>query len=354
MTQVRALSAADSAALDGLRGVAALIVVASHASLLNMHWLPGLSLAGTGKYGVYLFFVISAFLLTLQWLQAPPQRANAGVSLARYMLRRAARIYPLYAAVLIVGWALAPGGLGVPMDGAAVWTHLSLREGREIYWSVPVEFKYYLVIPLLAWGLSAPLAPAWKALALALLLALVMWLFPAAESSLNSIALVDYLPIFLCGSAAAWVVHNGWAAPLQSGSRVGRLVDVVALLLLALTVPSVLQGLGMNVGADALHREFLGWGLLWSLLLLALLRGWLPTWSATLQWVGLRACGRWCFGIYLLHMPALYLVKRLPLPEFGRGAIALGIALVIAALAHALVERPAMRWAAGVTRRPAA
>ena len=57
-----------SPALDGLRGVAALMVVASHAGNMNLHLLPGFSWAGAGKNGVFLFFVISAYLLTAQWL----------------------------------------------------------------------------------------------------------------------------------------------------------------------------------------------------------------------------------------------------------------------------------------------
>ena len=346
----RGLGVQDSAAIDGLRGFAALIVVASHASNLGMHWVPGVSLSGIGKYGVYLFFVISAFLLTLQWLQLPPGRSGTAAALGRYMLRRAARIYPLYAVVLLVGWALAPRGLGVPMDGAAVWRHLSLQEGRDIYWSVPVEFKFYLLIPLLAWGLTAPLASGWKGLGLVALVGISMGVFPASASVLNSITLADYLPIFLCGSAAAWAVHQGWVSARAEANW--RAADIAALLLLALTVPSALQALGVSAPADLLHREFLGWGLFWSLWLLAMLRGWLPTWAALLRLAPLRACGHWCFGIYLLHMPALFLAKRLPFPEAALGVAALLIALAVAALAHALIERPAMRWAARITRRP--
>jgi|CXWL01.1.fsa_nt_gi peptidoglycan/LPS O-acetylase OafA/YrhL len=346
----RALSPADSAAIDGLRGLAALFVVASHASLLGLHWLPGLSLAGIGKYGVYLFFVISAFLLTLQWLQAPPGRGDTGRALARYLVRRVLRIFPLYVAVLLLGWALAPRGLGVPLDGAAVWQHLTLREGRDIYWSVPVEFKYYLAIPLLAWGLAAPLAPAWKALALAAMGGLALQLFPPAQAALNSIALSDYLVLFLCGSAAAWVFHGGTVAAAPPGARAWHVADLAVLLLLALTVPAVLRVLGLNAGAEVLHREFAAWGLFWSLLLLAMLRGYLPGWAAMLRLTGMRACGRWCFGIYLLHMPALYLARRLPVPEIGQGWLGLALAVAVAALAFALIERPAMRWAGRITR----
>ncbi len=353
MDRGAALSAADSAAIDGLRGLAALIVVASHASGMGLHWLPGLSLAGIGKCGVYLFFVVSAFLLTLQWLQAPKRAGGAGAGLWRYMVRRVMRIYPLYVVVLLLGWWL-PRGLGVPMDGAAVWMHLTLREGRDIYWSVPVEFKFYLVIPLLAWGLSLHLSPVWKGLALAALVVLALLVFPPGRSALNSIVLGDYLPIFLCGSAAAWMLRAGTMPQQPRSARVLHLADWVVLLLLAATVPAALRWMGADGAPDLLHRQFLAWGSFWALLLLAVVRGWLPGWAATLRLPMLRACGRWCFGIYLLHMPALYLAKRLPVPEFSRGWVGLAIALVAAALAHALIERPAMRWASSLTRSSAA
>ena len=345
-----ALSAADSAAVDGMRGLAALIVVASHASNLGLHLVPGLSLAGTGKYGVYLFFVISAFLLTLQWLQAPPGGPGTGAALGRYMVRRVLRIYPLYVAVLLLGWLL-PRGLGVPMDGLAVWMHLTLREGRDLYWSVPVEFKYYLVIPLVGWMLSMRWPATVKLLAVLLLIAVGMLLNPPARAALNSIALGDYLPIFLCGSALAWAWTAG-AVGVPGARRAGRFVpDLVLVVLLAATVPAVLQALGWQAAPDLLHRQFLAWGLLWSTVLLMVLRGRLPAWTAALRWRAMQACGRWCFGIYLLHMPALYLAKRLPLPEFSRAWVGLATALAVAAFAHALIERPAMRWATKITQK---
>lgn len=351
MTATRlALSVADSAAIDGLRGMAALIVVASHASNLGLHVVPGLSLAGTGKYGVYLFFVISAFLLTLQWLQAPPGGPGTGAALGRYMVRRVLRIYPLYAAVLLLGWLL-PRGLGVPMDGLGVWMHLTLQEGRDLYWSVPVEFKYYLVIPLVAWMLSTPWPAPWKVLLVALLIAVAMLANPPAQAALNSIALGDYLSLFLCGSALAWAWMAGGVG-VSSARGPGRFVcDLPLLGLLAATVPAVLQACGWQVSADILHRQFLAWGVFWSLVLILVLRGWLPAWAAMLRWRALQACGRWCFGIYLLHMPALYLAKLSPVPAVLKPALGLAVALAVAALAHRVLERPAMRLAYRLTRQ---
>ena len=56
------------AGLDGLRGVAVLIVILSHMSIRDMYLAPGLDFSGIGKSGVYLFFVLSAMLLASQML----------------------------------------------------------------------------------------------------------------------------------------------------------------------------------------------------------------------------------------------------------------------------------------------
>ena len=55
-------------ALDGLRGLAVLMVFLSHTSLSGHRALPFVNFAGTGKMGVFLFFILSSFLLTYPFL----------------------------------------------------------------------------------------------------------------------------------------------------------------------------------------------------------------------------------------------------------------------------------------------
>lgn len=86
-----------------------------------------------------------------------------------------------------------------------------------------------------------------------------------------------------------------------------------------------------------------GLGPLWGAVLLGLQAGALPLSCRILQTRGLRLCGRWCFGLYMLHMPASYLCKRLPLPASLRGWLGLALAIAIAGVAYRLVERPLMR-----------
>ncbi len=352
-----ALSHADSEALDGLRGLAALIVVFSHAGGMGLALVPGLSFAGAGKYGVYLFFVLSAFLLTLQWLEAAPVQRRDPRHWGAYALRRVLRIYPLYTLVLLAAWLLPPRGLGVPITDADLLPHLALQAGHDIYWSIPVEFAYYLVIPPLAL-LLVSLPAAWALGALAGLTALALWRWPGSQAPLNSITLGYYLPIFLAGSGVAWWhCHQRARRPdaadavATTGPRRASPWDALALVALLATVPAVIGWWRPQTELDVLHRVYLGWGVALGLLLWALLRGHLPLWRRALRSRLLRACGHWCFGIYLLHLPGLALAKRLlPGQPLLAGWLGLVLALLLAAAAHRVVERPFMRLGRSLRR----
>jgi peptidoglycan/LPS O-acetylase OafA/YrhL len=83
-------------ALDGLRGVAVLIVLLAHGSEYNL--LPETFLSYGGWLGVIVFFVLSGFLITHLLLK---ERSTSGrISLVNFYARRALRIWPLYFIVL--------------------------------------------------------------------------------------------------------------------------------------------------------------------------------------------------------------------------------------------------------------
>ncbi len=74
------------AALDGLRGFAALCVLAEHVGILA---------GGIGVLGVHLFFALSGFLLAIPFTRQP-ERAFSLEYMRAYMLRRLKRIIPMY------------------------------------------------------------------------------------------------------------------------------------------------------------------------------------------------------------------------------------------------------------------
>src|SRR3954447_19044384 len=117
-------------ALDGLRGVAVLLVLLDHASDAELRLFPAANMNRAGKYGVYLFFVLSAFLLTHLLLLKPPEELARARTWLNYALRRFLRIFPLYALVLVVMMLLHK------FKWHDVVTHLAVLDGKRQFWTI--------------------------------------------------------------------------------------------------------------------------------------------------------------------------------------------------------------------------
>jgi len=85
--------------LDGLRGVAALIVLLSHVSNKTGLW-GGIFGRGGGQIGVMLFFVLSGYLMGMLYLDRPFRR----IEVQRYVVHRGARIVPLYYLIVLLSF----------------------------------------------------------------------------------------------------------------------------------------------------------------------------------------------------------------------------------------------------------
>jgi len=119
-------------ALDGIRGIAVLLVVAAHTD--------GLRMKGHGAVGVWLFFVLSAFLLTLPYAVDPGRISRAG-EIRRYFARRTRRILPAYYVAIVVTALLTKADLNF------LWLHVSFQRAAGIFWTIPQELLFYLLLP---------------------------------------------------------------------------------------------------------------------------------------------------------------------------------------------------------------
>lgn len=175
--------------LDGLRGIAVLIVLASHARI------AGFALQG-GLAGVTLFFVLSGYLITS--LLVAERDGTGRVNLRAFYIRRGLRLLPaLFAllAVVSVGYAFDawPSPPGPVVDNLLVsvvavagyvgnWAILGFNPGVLGHtWSLGVEEQFYFVWPLMLLAglrLFGPRGVAVVALALAVLV--TPWRFVVA------------------------------------------------------------------------------------------------------------------------------------------------------------------------------
>lgn len=151
-------------ALDGVRGMAALMVMGYHFFLINSSVLPEGTIyqslsrfAAHGATGVDLFFVLSGFLIT-RILLATRERHDY---LPSFYIRRSLRIFPLYYLYLGIHYCLMPYLNNGPIVSFAkqwpYWCYLQnipvahsglAAEGPGHFWSLAVEEHFYLLWPL--------------------------------------------------------------------------------------------------------------------------------------------------------------------------------------------------------------
>lgn len=183
--------------IDALRGAAAIGVVLYHTNAIpgvdrSLLWGDALdNLMFLGKWGVWLFFVISGFCIHLQWVRAQVVPGARPLEFGDFWRRRIRRLYPPYLVTLVfyVWLRFADGTL--QWDAVSAWKiflHLFMLQNLDpqalstmnnVYWTLAVEEQLYLLyFAFLAvrqrWGWGAALAMAafarvgWFALALVL------------------------------------------------------------------------------------------------------------------------------------------------------------------------------------------
>ncbi len=159
------------ASLDGVRAVACLMVIAFHIDLItyNAHlWtMSGQPLTSAillaGDAGVTLFFVLSGFLLFLPYAKALLfEQSWPGARL--FYLRRALRVMPGYYFSLVLLVLLSQPQYLQPQhwNDTLLFVLFQMDASRSTfrqingpYWSLAIEFQFYLLLPLIALGMYA-------------------------------------------------------------------------------------------------------------------------------------------------------------------------------------------------------
>lgn len=138
--------------LDGMRGIAILIVLLAHLGANRYLWKLKFYLVS--NTGVSMFFVLSGFLITTLLLKELLQTGE--ISLKRFYIRRALRILPvayLFLVVLIVLNRVYSLNIGAAQFIASFLFYKNLPMPNEPYtahfWSLAVEEQFYLTFPVL-------------------------------------------------------------------------------------------------------------------------------------------------------------------------------------------------------------
>jgi peptidoglycan/LPS O-acetylase OafA/YrhL len=363
--------------LDGLRGCAAVAVLLFHGWMLSAWTLrasDGALINGAyrvlslGWSGVDVFFTLSAFLLSLPFVRASQAGAPRPDPLA-YLRRRIWRIGPAYwlqlllLGVVFAAVPLAPWPL---IAHALLWLNIGAEPVRPlvgVWWTLPVEFGFYLVLPVLALLLRPGRWP-WL-----LLLVVGAWAYRFVVLQpdvprLLQLAWANHLPgridQFVVGMLGAYAWVRAGLPQWLAGARRQDLLALAGLTGFAL-LHAVPFWLDTRAGpAPSSHPWLLGWHGIASLCLLPLLWTAAAGGSTVLAWLGrppMRWLGTISYSLYLWHYPIMLAAREhLALLPAGHARPLLfllctvPVSLLVAWLSWRLVEAPAMAWA----RRPRA
>ncbi|RPH56400.1 acyltransferase [bacterium] len=347
--------------LDGLRGVAILLVLVLHFTMYG--GTPGVAgidgfvhrFALAGWIGVDLFFVLSGFLITgILW------DAKGGERYFRnFYARRLLRIFPLYYGALVVFLVLLPllwpahAGLArLRGEGVWYWTYLVnfqiAREGWPDFgalghfWSLAVEEQFYLLWPVAVFLLRRRPLMALCAGAGGMAVGVRLALHLADREPAAFVLLPARVDALAAGALLALAVRGPgglpaalrWAKP----AAVASLAGLAAIFIWKRGLPAEDPAVAV-AGYSLLAVLFAG---VLTLALAAAPEGRAGRWLAA---PGLAFFGRYSYGLYVLHHPLLFLKPEWlsygSLPEWLLFVAAgTGVTVVLALLSWNLWEKP--------------
>ena len=358
------------ASLTGIRAVAALLVMGTHAAY------------GTGEYnhgylglmysrleiGVAIFYVLSGLLLFGPWMQVNATRA-APPQVRRYAWNRVRRIMPAYVVTVLLAYIVyhfrTPGpnpghtweglvrNLTLTQIYSADYFERYMHQGLTQMWSLAVEVAFYAVLPVLAYALLTVLCQRrWRPVLLLTGLVALAAISPVWVIVLHT---TDWLP----KGAGLWLPHYlAWfvggmllAALRAMGVRCRAFaaIPLAALSYLVVSTPIVgyanesVLDMGQNLA------KTVGYAVIATLVVAPLALGDRGTYARLLSSRPMVWLGEISYEIFLLHVIvmeiAMVSVLRWPVytgSMWGLFAVTLAMTVPLAWVLHRLT-RPRVR-----------
>ncbi|GMF20594.1 unnamed protein product [Phytophthora lilii] len=347
--------------LDGVRGLAAILVVTQH----SKEYMQGLNL---GAVAVDAFFVLSSFLLTWLFMKKSMKLLAQGAgfrtwvfALADYFSKRFFRVYPLFAVTATVISFMSfedqhryfdvkkPGDFELYQVLTFEFNHRQF-----VLWTLPLEISYYFVIPVFVltvlamrrfWGLAvAPLA---------------VWVVHEGiyKYRTSHTPLVPHIPTFVSGSIAAVVFVKLDAWNKRTGFKFRWWHTLILRAVEGLTIAVLLSVCFKGLFFDWVHANPVpaakGFPFVSALLTtIFVIEMTCPSCISTMfEWSVLRYWGKISFSVYLLHSFVIWNSTISQQPKFfNRLFSRIFLLLLLATTSYYLIEYPSQLLAQRISR----
>ncbi len=327
--------------LDHLRGLAALLVFGCHfgPGFAGISFIdPLVALSSYGERGVEMFFAISGFVIPYSMYQRGHQFRQSGI----FLLRRMTRLEPPYLACIAL--ILCLNGITQIRAGVdAIHPELQVtfpqvlahfgylnalcgyRWLNVVFWTLAIEFQYYLFAVVAYPGISSPRLP----IRVISLIAIALLGFVGTGTRFDHPPLLPYwLPLFALGMTTFCLVTR----QLDRVTAGLILLVIVAIAVAVNGVVSMAFALAPLAIIMVLHTRQ-PWAIL-----------------RPLAWVG-----TFSYSFYLLHLPIGLRVQahlRGILDESLSVILTFAVTLGCSYLFYRVIEKPAQQWSKSIGRHP--
>ena len=351
----RALQPGYSPQLDGLRGVAILLVFLHHSGLKFPHYWDW------GQMGVRMFFVLSGYLITLSLWKIEDRAAHLRVGYAGelgiFHLQRIARLLPAFFAALAFGFLVGMEDVIDPI----LW-HMGFLTNFKIamqgwffgptahFWSLSLQEQFYLVWPFFLLAVPRRWFPFVALGVVGLGYGYRVFCILAGVSDYWRWLMVPgSIDTFALGGLLAWAKRGPGLPPLPS-----RPVAIAGLVLLAVgcwVANRVIRFAPVNAWMDSLPEIFEG--IVALILLWGCVRGFPGLLGGFFAAAPLRFIGQISYGIFIYHLILFSFLEPYLVP-FGIGPekspalwsiLMFGLTFLVSVASWFWLERPAVRAA---------
>jgi peptidoglycan/LPS O-acetylase OafA/YrhL len=347
--------------LDGLRGIAILLIVGYHV----FNFLPFFEY---GWLGVDLFFVLSGYLITDILIKSRDQEKY----ISRFYIRRVLRIFPIYYLCLFIFIILLPALQQVPYNASYYnehqinfWLYMSnwlfiLKSPEETFflnhlWSLALEQQFYFIWP---WVILF-ITNSKKLLQIVAALPVILILLRFAVSYFYP-GKMDYGILYTFSRVDGLFIGSALAVYLHSHIRIQtkyllRIFAGLAVLNLAFLTASFIPGFTLP------YFPFLGYttfAMIFGFIVYSVITQQEETrWTRFLSQPALCSIGRISYGFYIYHWPIYllfcsgiktYLYALIPgggvLIQLAAAVIITLMAILVSIVSYVSIERYFLRF----------
>lgn len=322
--------------MDGLRGIAALVVVVGHFTATFSTYYPAAPTSSFqlqyGQFGVQLFFLISGFVILMT-----AERAKRASDFA---ISRLTRLYPAYwiavvISILVGSLVNVPGTQLTPLETLLNFTMIQrlllVPDVNGAFWTLAVEMQFYVIVflvlaitkcrlsdALVRWlvagwlGIAVISASAAEIMAPGVDIAAA----PVLVRAMVNVTLAEYGPLFCLGMLLYMARRNGRFEWLTIPALVSA--TLCAYLLHAPTYALIVASIGLFFAVVALRPS-----------------------TRLLRFPPLLWLGKISYSLYIVHVVVGYATIELVWPYVGRDVanlVALAVVTLLAWGLHALAE----------------